>query len=329
VFVLKLSIHGIGIVNGYGSHLSDLGQAYTDDIRSIKEQSEVPGDGDGIFKLCADTASLSQYLAKGKLRRIDHYSRMALLAAGKAIQDADPTVFVKKKTGVIVASGYGALNTTFAFLDSYIDNRDGLASPTHFSNSVHNAAAAHISIGYGIEGPSITVSQFDMSFISALLSAAMLLEQGNVDSVLIGTADEYCDVLGYCIHGLSKDKKKYSFSEGAAFFLLKAQKEGKSKYGWFEDITMGNYEKDTILIPEDCDLIVGSSTNLAMEDFFEQSGLSHLSSEKKIRYRKQCFSPTDSSMDAAYSVHASKKICYIKLGQGKEYGKIIIHPKLN
>ena len=287
--------------------MSDLGQAYTDDFSSIKEQSEaVPGDGDEIFKLCADTASLSQYLSKGKLRRIDHYSRMALLAAGKAIQDADPTVFAKKETGVIVASGYGALSTTFAFLDSYIENGDGLASPTHFSNSVHNAAAAHISIGYGLEGPSITVSQFDMSFISALVSAAMWLEQGNVDSVLIGTADEYCDVLGYCIHGMSKDKKKYSFSEGAAFFLVKAQKEGRSKYGWFEDITMGNYEKDTFLIPEDCDLIVsGSSTNPDTDDFFAQSGLSGLSSEKKIRHRKQCFSPTDSSMDAAYSVQAS------------------------
>ena len=311
--------------------MADLGQAYTDDISSIKDSSEaVPGDGDGIFKLCADTNSLSQYLSKRKLRRIDHYSRMALLAAGKTIQDADPSVFVKEDTGVIVASGYGALSTTFAFLDSYIEKGDGLASPTHFSNSVHNAAAAHISIGYGLEGPSLTVSQFDMSFISALLSAAMWLEQGKVDSVLIGTADEYCDVLGYCIHGLSKDRKKnYSFSEGAAFFLVKAQKEGGSKYGWFEDITMGNYERDTILIPEDCDLIVtGSSTNPDTENFFEQSGLSRLSSEKKVRRHELCFSPTDSSMDAAYSVHASKKICYIKLGQGKAYGKMIIHPKL-
>ncbi len=311
--------------------MSDLGQAYADNTKSIKEQSDaIPGDGDEIFKLCADTTSISQYLSKRKLRRIDHYSRMALLAAGKAIQDADPTVFTKKETGIIVASGYGALSTTFAFLDSYIEKGDGLASPTHFSNSVHNAAAAHISIGYGLQGPSLTVSQLDMSFISALLSASMWLEQGNVDSVLIGTTDEYCDVLGYCIHGLSKDKKKnYSFSEGSAFFLVTAQKEGRSKYGWFEEITMGNYEKDTLIIPEDCDLILsGSSTNPDTDDFFEQSGLSDQSSGKKILNRKHYFSPTDSSMDAAYSAQASEKICYIKLGQDKEYGKIIIHPKL-
>lgn len=318
----------MGIVNGYGSLLSDLGKAYADDIGSITEPSDlVPGDG--IFKLCADTASLGQYLSKGKLRRIDHYSRMALLAAGKAIQDADPCVFTKEETGVIVASGYGALSTTFAFLDSYIEKGDGLASPTHFSNSVHNAAAAHISIGYGMQGPSLTVSQFDMSFISALLSAAMWLEQRNVESVLIGTTDEYCDVLGYCIHGLSKDKKKYSFSEGAAFFLVKAHKAGRSKYGWFEEITMGNYEKDTLIIPEDCDLIVsGSSTNPDTNDFFEYSGLADRSYGKKIRHRKQCFSPTDSSMDAAYSLQSSGKICYIKLGQGKAYGKMIIHPQM-
>jgi len=98
---------------------------------------------------------------------------------------------------------------------------------------------------------------------------------------------------------------------------------------------MGNYEKDTLIIPEDCDLIVsGSSTNPDTDDFFAQSGLSDLSdlsglsAGKKILTRKQCFSPTDSSMDAAYSAQALKKICYIKLGQGKEYGKLIIHPKL-
>jgi len=169
-----------------------------------------------------------------------------------------------------------------------------------------------------------------MSFISALLSAAMWLEKGDVDSVLIGTTDEYCDVLGYCIHGMSKDKKKnYSFAEGAAFFLVKAHKEGRSKYGWFEEITMGNYEKDTLLIPEDCDVFVsGASTCPDTTAFLEQSGLAHRSSEKKIHHRKQFFSPTDSSMDAAYLAQASKKICYIKLGQGKSYGKLIVHPNL-
>lgn len=249
---------------------------------------------------------------------------MALLAAGKAIQDADPGVFIKEKTGVIVASGYGALSTTFAFLDSYLEKGDDLASPILFSNSVHNAAAAHISICYGIQGPSLTISQFDMSFICALLSAGIWLEEGKVDSVLVGSSDEYCDVLGYCIHGLSFEKKKaYSFSEGATFFLVSDTKKNPSRYGWFDQVTMGNYEKDKIEIPEDSDLILSaSSTNPSTNAFLNHSGRAL---KNNTFNRRHCFSPTDSSIDAAFATQLSKKISYIKLGRNKEYGKIIIH----
>lgn len=250
---------------------------------------------------------------------------MALLAAGKAIKDADPCVFIKEKTGVIVASGYGALSTTFAFLDSYLEKGDDLASPILFSNSVHNAAAAHISICYGIQGPSLTISQFDMSFICALLSAGIWLEEGKVDSVLIGSSDEYCDVLGYCIHGLSSEKKKaYSFSEGATFFLVTGEKKEPSKYGWVDQVTIGNYEKDNIQIPEDSDLIISaSSTNPSTNAFLKHSGLAL---KNDVLDRKHCFSPSNSSIDTAFAAQLSQKTSYIKLGRNKEYGKIIVHP---
>ncbi len=250
---------------------------------------------------------------------------MAMLAAGKAIQNASPSIVNKEKTGVIVASGFGAARTTFAFLDSYIEKGDSLASPTHFSNSVHNAAAAHISIGYGIQGPSLTVSQFDMSFISALLSAGIWLKEGKVDSVLIGSCDEYCNVLGYCIRGLcSKKQKAYSFSEGSTFFLISAQKDDDSNHGWFSDLTMGNYHKDKINIPEKSHLILSpcsSDTNL--DDFFQNS---NLSSKEQMSVRNHCLSPTDNAIDAAYAAKAPQKICHIKLGQNGEYGQFIHTP---
>ncbi len=248
-----------------------------------------------------------------------------MFAAGKALQNSDPCFVNKEKTGVIVASGFGAAATTFAFLDSYIEKGDALASPTHFSNSVHNAAAAHISIGYGIKGPSLTVSQFDMSFVSALLSAGIWLEEGKVDSVLIGSSDEYCNVLGYCIHGLSEKKKKaYSFSEGATFFLISSPKEDNAKHGWFNNITMGNYTKDTIDIPEDSHVIVTPcSTHTSLDAFLESS---HLADRKKISVRNHGFSPTDSAIDAACATGLPQKTCYIKLGRDGEYGQFIHTP---
>lgn len=108
--------------------------------------------------LKADISGLDRFVPKKKLRRVDHFSRMALLAAGRALEGIDPFPATRGQIGLIVATGYGALNSTFSFLDSYIEKGDKLSAPTLFSGSVHNAAAAHISICYGITGPCLTVS---------------------------------------------------------------------------------------------------------------------------------------------------------------------------
>ena len=46
---------------------------------------------------------------------------------------------------------------------------DNLASPTLFSNSVHSSAASNVSILLGITGPSLTITQFEMSIAAAFL----------------------------------------------------------------------------------------------------------------------------------------------------------------
>jgi len=299
---------------------------YSNNFNSIKELSDsFPGDSDSLSRSMTDTSSLADYLPKKSLRRIDHFSRMALLAAGKAMKDTDPSLFLKENTGVIIATGFGALKTTFAFLDSYIEKGDKLASPTHFSNSVHNAAAAHVSICYGIKGPNLTVSQFDMSFFSALTTAGAWLGTGKVETVLLGTSDAFCEVLGYCIDKFSSIKETcgYSFGEGAAFFLLTREKK-KSKYGYFEEISIGNYKHADLDIPKDTFLILSPSSINACNDEF----INYLKNYNKALYRNHLFSPTDCSMDVFFSTKLLKKICYVKIGQDGEYGKMIITPSL-
>ena len=299
---------------------------YSDGFSSLKDLSvSLPGVSDRLNRSMVDTSRLCGYLPKRSLRRIDHFSRMALLAAGKAIKDTDPLLFSKESTGVIIATGFGALETTFSFLDSYIEKGDKLASPTHFSNSVHNAAAAHVSICYGITGPNLTISQFDMSFFSALITGVAWLGTEKVDAVLLGTSDAFCDVLGYCIDKFSsiKGNQGYSFGEGAAFFLL-TQKEEKSRYGYFEDISIENYKHAGLDIPENAKLVLSpSSINTCNDEF-----MNYLKNNNKTLYRNHSLSPTDCSMDAFFSTKLLKKTCYVKIGQEGEYGRMIINPVL-
>jgi 3-oxoacyl-[acyl-carrier-protein] synthase II len=243
-----LQINGLGLVGGFGCGKSDLLLALGKGL-ATPGQVELHGHSFPLFQ--ADTEPLENYLNKRALRRIDHFSRLALLGAFQALEDAGQPDLNRERLGVVVASGYGALNTTFDFLDSVIADGDACASPTAFSNSVHNAAAAHISMQLQITGPNLTVSQFDQSLISGLLSAAEWLNCGRVDAVLFGVVDEYCPVLGYCweryfgqrsdapMQPLVFDRFSAIPGEGAAFFLLQLDTAGAAKYATIADLAMG------------------------------------------------------------------------------------------
>ncbi|WP_161788504.1 beta-ketoacyl synthase N-terminal-like domain-containing protein [Desulfonatronum thiodismutans] len=207
--------------------------------------------------LQTDLAALEEFVPKRALRRVDRFSRLALLGACLALKDAGLSRFEsldrpEARTGIIVATGYGAAATTFSFLDSVIHDGDVCASPTHFSNSVHNAAAAHISILLKITGPCLTASQFELSTASALLTARQWLAEGRVERVLFGAVDEHCPVRGYCwsrffgpqahqtVLPLELDRQTAIPGEGAAFFVLERAVPGRpGKYGHVANVGMG------------------------------------------------------------------------------------------
>jgi len=177
---------------------------------------------------------------------------MAVLAAAQALEDAGRVNDDHQNFAVVVASGYGASRTTFSFLDSVIDDGDACASPTLFSNSVHNAAAAHIAILLKANGPNVTVSQLEMSVPSALFAAGQLLQDRSVDAVIFGAVDEYCSVLGYCwerffgpdhsagMRPLDFKNQSAVAGEGAAFFLLTPEDGDQPQYGYIDDVQMGH-----------------------------------------------------------------------------------------
>ena len=264
-----------------------------------------------------DTKGVTNFVPRAKLRRVDHYSRMAMLAVGKTLETVDESVFSKQDMGVIVASGYGALGSSFAFLDSYLDKGDKLAAPTHFSNSVHNAAAAHMAIGYGLRGPSLTVTQFDLSFFSALVSAQAWLSVGKCDAVLVGGVDALCEVMGYFISRFSRDRSlpAYAFGEGAVVFLVTRAGDGpEPRLGYFDDIALGRDlpapRGETIYSPPP----LYPWEREGDEDF--EAG----------RRRQWGFSPVDSTLDAATALAEGRDITCVKKGRLGMAGQMRVCP---
>ena len=268
---MNVTIKGIGTVGGFGTGIAALQRAMTDFNASPQTVTLDTSDGPiQVPALLADTADIQSYVDKRALRRIDHYVRMALLGSFLALEDAGLLDSRPDRMGIIVATGYGATCNTFDFQHSIIATGDPCGSPTKFSNSVHNAAAAHISIILRELGPNLSVSHFDMSIPSALVTAVQWLKEERVESVLVGGVDEFCKVLGYywhCRYGQSEQPAQHTgqanshraiVGEGSCFFVLTREKEPTSAYGCIEDVQLGNVERGRVDVPDKSPVVLGA-----------------------------------------------------------------------
>ncbi len=266
----RMAIRGIGLVGGFGCGTEAALNALRDgaipnDVLSI--QTSTGEINYPVYQ--ADQGPLKDFVPSVKLRRIKKYSRLAALAACLALQDAGRNIPCQcSDMAVIIASGYGASSTTFAFLDDVILEGDSFASPTLFSNSVHSSAASNVTILLEIRGPCLTVTQFEMSTVAALLNAQVWLEEKKVDFILLGGVDQINQVLLYCYHSfwggqipqeimpLHYDLQTAIPGEGAAFMVLTRDEGQNPPYGYIDMVSWETLSKYTI--PEDILIVPGS-----------------------------------------------------------------------
>lgn len=230
-----MNILGIGAVFSGGIGVEALENALRDGWRPPSRVEAPRAEQGGRFAYPVNLDAAPDRTLLKKIRRADKLSKMCVLAAAGALADSGVADPAAKRLGIILATAFGAHVTTFDFLDGILDFGDAHASPTTFSNSVHNAAASYISSSLNIQGPTLTVTRFSFSFQSALQLAATWLEQGRCDYLLVGAADQYGEVLGYVAEHKLKTAPDgritpFAFNraghvpgEGALFFLLSGE----------------------------------------------------------------------------------------------------------
>ena len=280
--ICPLAIRGIGVAGGFGAGNEAA-------LRAIEQQTgpnatmqvETPHGPLDYPVYRADTALLREFINPAKLRRINAYSRLAAIAACLAIKDAGYNASAPlSNMAVIVASGYGASATTFQFLDDVILQGDQFASPIQFSNSVHSSAASHITILLQIQGPCLTVTQFEMSTIAALMNAQTWLSEKRVDAVLLGGVDEINPVLLYRYHRFWSDQVPVKMEplnynlqtaipgEGAAFMVLTRDEGQPPSYGYLDQISWLNVS--TFTPPQDTMIISGADGHRACGQHYQR-----------------------------------------------------------
>jgi 3-oxoacyl-(acyl-carrier-protein) synthase len=164
-----------------------------------------------------------------RLRRIGRLSRMATVAAHDALEaSAAPD---RESVGVVIGTGFGALDDTVAFLEQLREVGAAEATPALFPASVMNVAAAHVSMELGLRGYNTTVNHKEASAELAILCAEGALSLGHAPRLVAIGVEELgrslhhaCRRLGALASGAPRPYRAgrdgFVLGEGACAFAL-------------------------------------------------------------------------------------------------------------
>jgi 3-oxoacyl-[acyl-carrier-protein] synthase II len=159
-----------------------------------------------------------------QLRRMSRIMRLGLASAIKTLEVAND----QTPQAVITATGLGCLDDTGNFLVKMCDPNNRMMNPTAFIQSIHNTMGGQISMHLKSNCYNNTFTQDVLSFEHALLDTIMLLEEGTIESVLLGGIDELTELkheLTSRLFRAQKERKEYfGQGEGSTFFSISAVK---------------------------------------------------------------------------------------------------------
>lgn len=147
-------------------------------------------------------------------RRMSRMVRMGVATGLQCLEDATAPV-----DAILTATGLGCLADTEKFMNTILDHNEELLTPTAFIQSTFNTIGAQIAQLTGNHSYNTTYVHRAFSLESALLDAALLVQEEEAQSVLVGAVDEMTPTL-QTILGRLGFRKKNKPGEGAAFFLL-------------------------------------------------------------------------------------------------------------
>jgi 3-oxoacyl-[acyl-carrier-protein] synthase II len=131
------------------------------------------------------------YFSKIKLSGIERFSQFALIAAGQAVKDAQLELneHEKLRAGVYLGTGMGGASTLEEGYVEVFQREIPRVKPLSVLLTMNNAAAAHVSLAYQLQGPNVTFSTACSSSAIAIGEAYRKIQHGYTNVMLAGGAE--------------------------------------------------------------------------------------------------------------------------------------------
>ena len=156
----------------------------------LSEDKEVAlGSGEPIIPPPAETFSR----AHPRYGRFDTFTRLGFAAAAMTLTDAGfDEEKDAEKTGMVISSRYGVLETDFNYYQTTLDQGGILSSPNLFSLTLPVIVLGEGAVYFKLRGPTICVGEDSDNNglgLSALQTAVSMLTSGKAEKMIAGWID--------------------------------------------------------------------------------------------------------------------------------------------
>lgn len=248
----RVAITGLGVVSPVGLQKTAFFEsllAARSGIRSV--DVNFPAGIEAVLMGTIDFHA-EKHFPKAKLLTMDRVSQFALVAAREAMAQAglnsDLIGLQPGRFGVSVGTGSGGTTSLEAAYYALLEQKVARLRPMTVVLAMHNAIAAHLSMEFGLKGPSSTVSNACASSSTAIGDAFRQVRHGYADAMLVGGADAllskgtikawqamhtlakpHADGAQASCRPFSKDRNGLVLSEGAAMLVLEDWETAKRR----------------------------------------------------------------------------------------------------
>src|ERR1022692_2579309 len=188
----RVAITGAGAISALGRNTTEFAESLREGRGGIG-QIESTGVASLRFQNGAEVKHYSHqpYFDDRRADFMDRFAQFAVIAAREAVQDAgvEWTAELRETSAIITGSCVGGQSTEdVGFVELYQRGHNRV-HPLPIPKTMANAGASHISMEFGITGPSFTISTACSSSAHASGQAAWMIRSGMVDLALTGGSE--------------------------------------------------------------------------------------------------------------------------------------------
>ncbi|HVX13197.1 MAG TPA: beta-ketoacyl-ACP synthase II [Pirellulales bacterium] len=193
--------------------------------------------------------SVDGYISPREAKRIDRFTQFALVGAIDAVKDSGID-FSKEdpfRCGVILGSGIGGLNEIETQHSRLIEKGPDKVSAFTIPKLMVNAASGHVSIQYGLRGPSAAVATACASAANAIGDAFKAIQYDDADVMVTGGTEAALTPMGlsgfanmralsernddpqHASRPFDKGRDGFVLSEGAGLLVIEELEHAKAR----------------------------------------------------------------------------------------------------